>query len=164
MIDIKRHEFWKAFLKSTLKEIKNQFLIGPAPFQKASKKVYNIIEYEIIKNLEPILLPTVVSYIREHKKQKKQEISTYNKIFSGDFHKTLELLEKYHSPTLQNIYNRLRKFKYHLFTALSRVYIDWTKIVEHFQLRELNHLTNLKVASGDEHGFGFSNIYFSIWR
>ena len=161
-IEDKRLKFWQQFLSNMLIDIRQQFKAGPKPFREASNQVLEAIISSLIINLEPILLPTVVSYLYSPKNISIDSSSKYTSLFNGDYEKTFSILEEFHSPTIRVLFNRCRRFRSHFFLACQRIFEDWELIQANFNIKNNSELYAVRLTCGDEHNQGAQTSIFTF--
>lgn len=156
-INKKRYEFWEWYFTEFAYDCRNRFKEGPLPFVNARESAYSQILFSLISAVDAILTPTLVCYIEDNK---KPGLSIYNDLFSGNYQRTFELLEKFHSPTFFNVINRYRRFKAHFYTLTDRIFNDWEEIKKSFKIEDNEVLVNIKLMCGDEHFYGGQTSLF----
>lgn len=154
-----RLSFWSKFLAPLRIDLKMKFYEGPKNFKYTQEIVYSNVMNELALNLDSLLLPVIIAYISEVKAKNTSTSNVYKELFNCSVDTTLKKLEEFHSPTLEHIYNRCRRFKNHLMTAMSRIYSDWDEISEKFEIVD-DVLRTANFTCGDEHADGAQTSIF----
>ncbi|MGI2262336.1 DUF4135 domain-containing protein [Candidatus Cardinium hertigii] len=160
-INPKRLKLWWRFLDQIVQDIDDQLKTGPRPFKNAKRSIVSDIVNTLIAHLDIILIPTLVTYIHTQKGNTKSNCSIYDSLFAEDPILILEKLERFHSQTIINVYNKCRRFKLHFYQLTNRIFKDWEEIKKLYHLYDTDSLSSMQLMCGDEH---FQGAQTSILR
>lgn len=166
-VELQRFSFWRSFiLNSHLFNLHEKFSEGPEPFKSAKAQVYENIIRTLSAILDTFLLPTLAAYLNVKKSTSKnitvEDNYFYKELFSKNYQDILKEIEAFHTPTVENIFQRCNKFRYHFNKTCDRIFNDWSDIKKLFNINDEDVLDFTRFFIGDEHGLGAQTTLISF--